>query len=301
MFYLNNLSIGDGVSFYNILSTLKNIVDKNEGDFRKYMYRIINKERDAEEDATILKIAKAFDNISHEIFDFLWHDGIYGLIRHYGNGNIKNISIDTITTHLENSSMSYRPIELDFFKEKINEMKNLILREKRRKLKKIVLTAVTEISSVINELYELFEKKSFLSCVLLTDDEFERFMKLGNEHLFREIYSITNELLPNASKFFDLDENKNDFLVVESALYRFHDVLTRQLFKHDLLNLMLLKKELDYLFFTAMSVFPYYIVEEKEYYKRVFGIYRESVLKIEQIKVNLSNYLNETRKLSRVS
>jgi len=292
MFYLNNLSVGDRISFYDLLATLKNTVNKNEGDFRKYMYSSIKIERDV----IVLKIARIFDSINRTIFEIFLYDGINHLISSYGN--IKNIPVDIITIHLESSNMAYKPIELDFFKEKINEMKSLILREKRRKLKKIVLTAVTEISSVINELYELFKKKSFLSCVLLTDDEFERFMNLGNENLLREIYSITNELLSNASKFFDLDENKNDFIAVESAVYHFHDVLTRQLFKHDLLNLMLLRKELDSLFFTAMSVFPYYIVEEKEYYRKVFSIYRESVLKIEQLKVNLSNYLKEIRKLA---
>jgi len=293
MFYLNNLSIGDRISFYNILARLKNVVSENEGNFRKYMYSNIK----IEKDTTILKIAKVFDNISHEIFEFFWHDGIDYLINSYGN--VKNIPVNIIKRHLENLN-AYKLIKLDFLRNEIDKMANLVLNEKRRKLRKIVSTAVAEISSVIAELYNLFEKNSFLSCILLTNDEFERFMKLGNEHLLREIYSITNELLPNASKFFDLDENKNDFLAVESAVYRFHDVLTRQLYKQDLLNLMLLRKELDSLFFTAMSVFPYYIVEEKQYYKRVLGIYRESVLKIEQLKVNLVDYFKEIRKLAKV-
>ena len=292
MFYLKNLSIGDKIFFYNLLSTLKNIVKKNEGDFRKYMYSSIKIERDA----TILKIAKVFDNISNEIFEFFWHDGIYYLIECYGN--VKNIPIDIIKRHLENLN-AYKPIELDLLKEKINEMANLVLNEKRRKLKKIVSTAVFEISSVIAELYNLFEKNSFLSCVLLTDDDFEGFMKLGNENLLREIYSITNELLPIANKFLDLDENKNDYLAIESSVYRFHGVLTRQLYKQDLLNFMLLKKELDSLFFTAMSVFPYYIAGEKEYYKKVINIYKESILRLGQLNVNLSNYLREIRKLAK--
>jgi len=138
-----------------------------------------------------------------------------------------------------------------------------------------------------------------LSCVLLTDDDFEGFMKLGNENLLREIYSITNELLPIANKFLDLDENKNDYLAIESSVYRFHGVLTRQLYKQDLLNFMLLKKELDSLFFTAMSVFPYYIAGEKEYYKKVINIYKESILRLGQLNVNLSNYLREIRKLAK--
>jgi len=294
MFYLNNLSVGDRISFYDLLATLKNTVNKNEGDFRKYMYSSIKIERDV----IVLKIARIFDSINRTIFEIFLYDGINHLISSYGN--IKNIPVDIITIHLESSNMAYKPIELDFFKEKINEMKSLILREKRRKLKKIVLTTVTEISSVINELYELFKKKSFLSCVLLTDDEIERFMKLGNENLLREVYSITNELLSNASQFFDLDENKNDYLAIESAVYHFHDVLVRQLYKQDLLNFMLLKKELDSLFFTAMSVFPYYIAGEKEYYKKVINIYKESILMLGQLKVNLVDYFKEIRKLAKV-
>jgi hypothetical protein len=124
-------------------------------------------------------------------------------------------------------------------------------------------------------------------------------MKLGNENLLREIYSITNELLPIANNFLDLDENKNDYLAIKSAVYRFHGVLTRQLYKQDLLNFMLLKKELDSLFFTAMSVFPYYVVNEKEYYRNVVNIYRESILKVEQLKVNLVDYFKEIRKLAK--
>jgi len=298
MFYLNNLPIGDRISFYNILLELKNVISENVGNFRKYIYRNIDIKKDP--NPNVREIAQSFNNISNEIIDFVWHDGIDDLVKRYGNGDIKNVLDSIMNTHIEYFSLSYRPIKLDFLRNEIAKIQNLILGEKRRKLRKIVSTAVAEISSVLVELYNLFEKKSFLSCVLLTDDEFKRFMKLGNDYLFNAIYRITNELLPIANYFLDLDENKNDYLAIESAVYHFHDVLERQEFKHDLLNLMLLRKELDSLFFTAMSVFPYYIVEEKEYYKRVFGIYRESVLKIEQLKVNLVDYFKEIRKLAKV-